>query len=326
MSKLNVLLVENSVNYGAILLASSDSKCIFTSCRDIKSATEIISNQTFDIIFLDLHLPDGNSIDFCHQIAKVRESINSFVVFISSESTLESRLRAFNAGAKDFINKGIDEKELAAKMKALFEYKSKLRQHIAKMNKKTQILSSENFKVVIDNNALITFYKKCLYLASAEQLTKNLSDFFNHWNLNYITRIAIDDNCTYIKNEDELPTPIELDLLTELGSKGSSVQSFSTNTYFKYGNVELLIKNMPIEDELSYGRLKDLFHFVAEVIDARYIEQMRFNRIEKLCEEISVQLPENTEPQFIQLINTLTEQVNALKSLELEEDDDDDLF
>ncbi|MBR2836079.1 MAG: response regulator transcription factor [Coriobacteriales bacterium] len=73
------------------------------------------SREQFDVILLDVLLPDVNGIDLC---AKLREWHNCPIIFISALDNSETIVTALEAGGDDFITKPFDNKVLAAHIEA----------------------------------------------------------------------------------------------------------------------------------------------------------------------------------------------------------------
>lgn len=59
----------------------------------------------FDIVLMDVNLPDGNGIEGCHFISSHANTFNIPVVVISGTSYALTINEAFEAGASDFLQK-----------------------------------------------------------------------------------------------------------------------------------------------------------------------------------------------------------------------------
>ena len=73
------------------------------------------ARETFDVILLDILLPDVNGIDLC---AKLREWHSCPIIFVSALDGSDTIVSALDAGGDDFITKPFDNKVLAAKIEA----------------------------------------------------------------------------------------------------------------------------------------------------------------------------------------------------------------
>lgn len=75
-----------------------------------------LRRQPYDIVFLDIHLPDGNGIDLLREIDKI--SPNAIVIVMSGDASDTNRQRAFNGGAVQFLEKPFDLSEVRGVLKS----------------------------------------------------------------------------------------------------------------------------------------------------------------------------------------------------------------
>jgi len=97
----------------------------------------------------------------------------------------------------------------------------------------------------------------------------DLSGLFFQWSesmeLNSCIRIKTSDFESCLSNKIT-STPIERELMEILAAKGR-IFSFDSRTQFNGSQVQILIKNMPKEDETKYGRLIDTLPVLLVGID-----------------------------------------------------------
>jgi len=85
----------------------------------------------YDIILLDVLLPDGSGLALCESIREQSRFEGSFVIMITGENSLDSLERAFSTGANDYIRKPVHKAELQARVRAaarLWQSEQKLRE------------------------------------------------------------------------------------------------------------------------------------------------------------------------------------------------------
>ena len=75
-----------------------------------RAASEAISNETFDLIILDVGLPDGNGFDLAKQVR--RDKVTTPFLFVTAMNTAEHRLEGYELGAEEYIPKPFHLKEL----------------------------------------------------------------------------------------------------------------------------------------------------------------------------------------------------------------------
>lgn len=80
-------------------------------------ASEAIGKESYDLIVLDLNLPDGSGLDFLREIRRNANATPTVVV--TARDQIKDRLEALNCGADDYIVKPINIDELVARIRAV---------------------------------------------------------------------------------------------------------------------------------------------------------------------------------------------------------------
>jgi DNA-binding response OmpR family regulator len=83
----------------------------------VSSALEELAARTFDIVVLDLGLPDGSGEALCRQLSE-RPS-RPAILILTAENRVASRVRCLDAGADDYLAKPFAVAELRARVRAL---------------------------------------------------------------------------------------------------------------------------------------------------------------------------------------------------------------
>jgi DNA-binding NtrC family response regulator len=69
-----------------------------------------LRRQPYDIVFLDIHLPDANGIELLQEIDKI--SPDAIVIIMSGDASDTNRQRAYSGGAVQFLEKPFDLSEV----------------------------------------------------------------------------------------------------------------------------------------------------------------------------------------------------------------------
>lgn len=103
-----VLLVEHEPLLarvtGQMLTKSASSRHALTHCRTLAAALERLRTEDFDIVLLDLNLPDSNARDGLQSV--LAEAPEVPVVVLTATQSYESGPEAIKLGAQDFLVKG----------------------------------------------------------------------------------------------------------------------------------------------------------------------------------------------------------------------------
>ncbi|MCC2679816.1 MAG: hypothetical protein K0R29_2392 [Pseudobdellovibrio sp.] len=114
-----ILCIEDSVEYQIYLSALlKDYNVTFAS--DSNKALQITQNarEQFDLVLLDVSLPDGNGIKL---VPKLREAFSSQfvpIIVVSGDNDIVTKVAAFGVGADDYISKPADPTELKIRIEA----------------------------------------------------------------------------------------------------------------------------------------------------------------------------------------------------------------
>lgn len=76
-----------------------------------------------DLILLDVVMPDGSGFDVCQRLKAEPDTQNIPVIFITGASDVAQKVRGFDVGAVDYIQKPFDPAELQARVRAALRTK-----------------------------------------------------------------------------------------------------------------------------------------------------------------------------------------------------------
>jgi DNA-binding response OmpR family regulator len=81
-------------------------------------AIDLATREAYDVVLLDLNLPDLDGLDVCRAI-KARAPRNVPVLMLTARDAFEDKARGFKQGADDYLTKPFDLRELALRCEAL---------------------------------------------------------------------------------------------------------------------------------------------------------------------------------------------------------------
>lgn len=114
-----ILLVEDDETLGATLderLQREGYNVTWVTTQ--ANAEKAFGQNYFDLIVLDVGLPDGTGFDFAR---KVREKKSTPFLFVTAMNTAEYRLEGYELGAEEFIPKPFHLKELLIRVRHVLE-------------------------------------------------------------------------------------------------------------------------------------------------------------------------------------------------------------
>ncbi len=135
----NILFVEDDIGLGETLFERLQKEMYQVDwCKSIAEAKQRIQEKKFNLIILDLGLPDGSGFDLAKEI---RKQSATPIVFMTAMNSAENRLEGYELGAEEFIPKPFHLKELLMRVKHVLENHSEL--EILQVNKKLIHFSSQ---------------------------------------------------------------------------------------------------------------------------------------------------------------------------------------
>ncbi len=109
-----ILLVEDDSTLGEILAEELSKAYSVIWSRSKALAEQQLKNQRFDLLILDIGLPDGSGFEIAESFSGV---IKPQFLFLTAQNEPEIRLRGFEVGAEDFIPKPYHLKEVLLRVK-----------------------------------------------------------------------------------------------------------------------------------------------------------------------------------------------------------------
>jgi two-component system, OmpR family, response regulator MtrA len=113
----SVLVVEDDARIRSVIRMALDGEGY--DVVDVGSGEEArrqFATRTFDLVLLDLMLPDINGFDVCRSL---RQESDVPILILSARSDTHDVVAGLEAGADDYVTKPFAAKELAARMRAL---------------------------------------------------------------------------------------------------------------------------------------------------------------------------------------------------------------
>ena len=113
-----VLVVEDSGPTRHLLSRSlADADMTVATAARFATGLRQASTGEFDVIVLDLGLPDGDGLELCRELRAT--GIQTPILCLTARAKVEERVRGLEAGADDYLRKPFALAELRARLRAL---------------------------------------------------------------------------------------------------------------------------------------------------------------------------------------------------------------
>jgi len=113
-----ILIIEDEIE---LLIAISNflikENYICELAENFRKADEKLSIYEYDLILLDITLPDGNGLELLNTIKK--HQIKSGVIIISAKNSTDDKINGLDLGADDYLTKPFQLSELNSRIRAV---------------------------------------------------------------------------------------------------------------------------------------------------------------------------------------------------------------
>ena len=81
--------------------------------KDVENSKKILDEKKYNLIILDITLPDGNGFELCKYI---KENIQTPIIFLTAKDEEQDVVQGFDLGAEDYIIKPFRTRELISRI------------------------------------------------------------------------------------------------------------------------------------------------------------------------------------------------------------------
>lgn len=118
VSNVRLLLVEDTVDVAEAILARFTQRGdAIDFAASLQAARDCLSVQQYDVVILDINLPDGRGTDILRDLRQRRDMTP--VLMLTARLDVEDRVATLDIGADDYLIKPFDLRELEARVRAL---------------------------------------------------------------------------------------------------------------------------------------------------------------------------------------------------------------
>ena len=153
---MKILIIEDEVE---LLIAMSNflikENYICELAENFKKAEEKLAVYEYDMILLDISLPDGNGLELLKIIKK--RHLKSGVIIISAKNSLDDKVSGLDLGADDYMTKPFQLSELNSRIKAVFRRHQLDGENVISFN---EIAINTANKSILINDIEVVFTKK----------------------------------------------------------------------------------------------------------------------------------------------------------------------
>jgi CheY-like chemotaxis protein len=282
-------------------------------------ALALIANHKPAVVLLDVNMPDMNGYEVCRKIREHDKLMK--IIFVSANDSTAEILNGYDAGGNDYVVKPFTPDILLSKVNQAIHRRKMLEQ----ASQSAQGLAMEAMTSMGELGTVINFLKSSFRAANLDALANLLISFLGRFDLNVCIQLRTEFNQKNYATQSPL-TPIEEELLSRTAKMSTRFAERGSRMFINYEHASLIVKNMPTDDDLKMGRLRDNLAIMIEAADEKLSllaleeeTQVALNYIQSVHEKIEA---ENSA--FI--VNTIHQIEFAFAALGMTEEQEENLI
>ncbi|MGI2173659.1 response regulator [Shewanella ulleungensis] len=118
-----VLIIDDESSSIEVMTTMLESTMTIFVAETAEDGYNLLKLHDFDIILLDVDLPDISGFDLCKKIKSEKKFANIPVIFISGYKDLIFEIQAFEAGGVDYLSKPISPVKMLIRMSVALNIK-----------------------------------------------------------------------------------------------------------------------------------------------------------------------------------------------------------
>jgi two-component system copper resistance phosphate regulon response regulator CusR len=119
---MRVLVIEDEKKTAAFIQKGlREAGYVVEVAESASAGLTMSANSEFDLVVLDVMLPDGNGMDVARQLRN--EGFKGFVLMLTALDSTRDKVRGLDSGSDDYLSKPFEFDELLARIRALLRRK-----------------------------------------------------------------------------------------------------------------------------------------------------------------------------------------------------------
>ncbi len=114
----NIILIEDDAGIRELVTIALGDRYHIATASNVTDGERMLLEKRYDLILLDVSLPDGDGFRLCAQIRNSKENRKTPVIFLTGRTEIPDRVHGFSVGADDYLTKPFHIDELTARIEA----------------------------------------------------------------------------------------------------------------------------------------------------------------------------------------------------------------
>ena len=265
-SKCRVMVVDDDITTSTIIGAGLQRAGfqVFKAASGM-ACLEQIDQVEPEVLIIDIMMPEMDGYETCRRVRKTYGPEILSIIFLSGQDSLDDRLNAYEAGGDDFMSKPFSVKEVCRKIEAEVSLKHSWREY-AKAARERESATAAVMDSLRESTVELSFTRRTLNCRTLQALAELATQSMSSYALTCHVQIRIPAT-TLTWTADGEACPLEVSVFDRTSGLGRMFQ-FKSRFIVNYERFSLLIVNMPVDDEVLSGNIRDTAAMIAEAGDA----------------------------------------------------------
>ncbi len=253
--KQHIMVVDDHPTNLLLILRALEQEYRISCVENGRECLTIMACDKPDLVLMDVRMPEMDGYECCRLIKDNYDFHDIPVIFLSAHTDIEDKLKGYEAGGDDYLTKPCDVQEVAIKVQHNLEVVEEYRNKLKSANDFASLAMSNSGELGV----VLQFMEGSFQCDDQASLAQLLLGTLQAYDLNASVQLrgAQQSLNTSVGHPC---APLEKSLMTEIIG-GDKITQLGRRCLCTCQHISLLIKNLPVDDEMRCGRIKD--HIVA---------------------------------------------------------------
>ncbi len=209
---MKILLIDDERNFVDSIKEQLSKKMIIHVAYNGYDGMYLALSSQYDLIILDLVLPDMTGMDLCVELR--RNKVQIPILVLTVKFGIKDKVTALDSGADDYVIKPVSLSELSARIRALTRRNKKtftgviLKAHDLELNLDTRIVKRDNIRILLRRKE----FDLLEYMVRNQNYVLSRSSIIDHvwFNQNEISSNTVDVHIKFLRDKIDKYYPLKL--------------------------------------------------------------------------------------------------------------------
>jgi CheY-like chemotaxis protein len=292
-----------------------------TTCSTLEETLQLAAEGNQKALVVDLSSQLPLNLECYKGLLEDDEIVENLpLIIISSSNELRHKLEAFEQGCDDYIEPGTSPVEIAARINKSIYHKIASEQ----LKDRLKLANDTAYSVMSDNSDLGANIQFLLEANRCDNMDQLGQLFFTSIE-RYQVSVSLQMRSLYdVKNMEAngMAKDLESQLLTQMKDAGRYVD-FGRRTLMNYGQCSLLVRNMPVDDDVRYGAIKDNTFALLQGVDARIKalddhqklldEKAALQKLSQSVKAVMTEIDESYQEVMRNIVSTVEDMADSIR-------------